>query len=125
MKHAINWFEIPVQDFIRAQSFYEQLFNATLTPQEPVGTESKMAFLPADLENGGIGGCIISGSGYQPSTAGALVYLNGGDNLSGPLERVEKAGGKVVMPKTSISQHGYMAQFIDSEGNKLALHSPN
>lgn len=123
MKNAINWFEIPVKDFARAQSFYEHLFNAPLTPQETVGTESRMAFLPADLENGGIGGCIISGPGYEPSETGALVYLNGGDDLSVTLERVEKAGGKVVMPKTSIGEHGYMAQFIDTEGNKLALHS--
>jgi predicted enzyme related to lactoylglutathione lyase len=125
MKNAINWFEIPVRDFARAQSFYEQLFNASLTPQETDETGSVMAFLPADLEDGGIGGCIISGPGYEPSETGALVYLNGGDDLSAPLERVKKAGGKVIMPKTSIGEHGYMAQFIDSEGNKLALHSQN
>ena len=125
MKNTVNWFEIPVRDFARAQSFYEQLFNVSLTPQEPDETGSVMAFLPADLENGGIGGCIISGPGYEPSEIGALVYLNGGDDLSVPLERVEKAGGKVIMPKTSIGSHGFMAQFIDNEGNKLALHSIN
>ncbi|WKN43080.1 VOC family protein [Tunicatimonas pelagia] len=125
MKHAINWFEIPVRDFARAQSFYQLLFNASLTPQEPDETGSTMAFLPADMEDGGIGGCIISGPEYEPSEAGALVYLNGGDNLSVPLSRVEQAGGKIVMPKTSIGEHGFMAQFIDTEGNKLAIHSIN
>lgn len=123
MKNAINWFEIPVQDFERAQSFYEHLFSATLTPQETDDSGCKMAFLPADLENEGIGGAIISGPGYEPSETGALIYLNGGDDLSTPLARVEPAGGKVVMPKTSIGPHGFMAQFIDTEGNKLALHS--
>lgn len=123
MKNAINWFEIPVRDFKRAQLFYEHLLDATLTPQETNDSECKMAFLPADLENDGIGGAIISGSGYEPSETGALIYLNGGNDLSTPLARVEPAGGKVVMPKTSIGSHGFMAQFIDTEGNKLALHS--
>ncbi|MEM8965580.1 MAG: VOC family protein [Bacteroidota bacterium] len=125
MKNSINWFEIPVRDLDRAQSFYEQLFDAPLTPKEPDETGSTMIFFPADLENGGIGGCIISGPGYEPSEKGALVYLNGGDDLSVPLSRVEKAGGKVIMPKTSIGPHGFMAQFIDTEGNKLALQSMN
>lgn len=83
----------------------------------------KSAFFPADLQNGGIGGCIIKGQGYEPTQNGALVYLNGGDDLSVPLSKVEKAGGKVLVPKTSLGPNGYMAQFTDTEGNKLAFHS--
>ena len=125
MKNAISWFEIPAQNFERAKSFYEQVLNATLTREEVEGQDDEMAFLPADLENGGIGGCIVSGKGYEPSESGALVYLNGGDDLSVPLARVEPAGGKVIMPKTAIGPHGFIAQFIDSEGNKVAFHSDN
>ncbi|MBI5139209.1 VOC family protein, partial [Candidatus Nomurabacteria bacterium] len=84
----------------------------------------KSAFLPADLEKGGIGGCIIQGKGYEPSMSGSLIYLNAGEDLSVPLARVEKAGGKILLPKTSIGPHGFMAHFKDTEGNKVAFHSP-
>jgi uncharacterized protein len=82
----------------------------------------KSAFFPADLQNG-IGGCIVHAEGYEPSVKGALIYLNGGDDLSTPLSQVEAAGGKILLPKTAIGQHGFMAHFVDTEGNKLALHS--
>jgi predicted enzyme related to lactoylglutathione lyase len=73
----------------------------------------------------GVGGGIVQGAGFEPSSTGALVYLNGGDDLSGALSRVEAAGGKIVLPKTSIGPNGFMAHFIDTEGNKVALHSMN
>lgn len=82
----------------------------------------KSAFFPADLQNG-IGGCIIEGQGYEPANKGSLVYLNGGDDLSVPLSKVEAAGGKILMPKTAIGPNGFMAHFNDTEGNKVAFHS--
>jgi predicted enzyme related to lactoylglutathione lyase len=121
MAHSINWFEIPVSDFQRGKAFYEKLFNTTLAPMENMGMKS--AFFPADLENNEIGGCIVEGQGYEPSSSGALVYLNGGDDLDTMLSRVEKAGGKILVPKTAIPPHGFMAHFEDSEGNKVGLHS--
>lgn len=121
MKNAINWFEIPVKDFNRAQKFYETVLGAKTQVMEAMGM--KMAFFPADLQGGGTGGGIIEGKGYEPSDKGSLVYLNGGDDLSVPLSRVEKAGGKIVLPKTSIGQNGFMAHFTDTEGNKVAFHS--
>jgi len=120
MKNAINWFEIPVENFDRAKKFYETVIGAEMSPMEMEGVKS--AFFPADNQNG-IGGCIIKADGYVPSEKGVLVYLNGGDDLAVPLSRVAKAGGKVVLPKTSIGQHGFMAYFIDSEGNRIAFHS--
>ena len=51
------------------------------------------------------------------------VYLNGGDDLNIPLGRVEAAGGKIIMPKTDIQENGFIAQFIDTEGNRVAFHS--
>ena len=84
--------------------------------------EYKNAMLPAQMPEG-IGGGIVQGPGFEPSDKGSLIYLNGGDDLSGPLSRVEAAGGKIVLPKTSIGPNGFMAHFIDTEGNKVALHS--
>jgi predicted enzyme related to lactoylglutathione lyase len=121
MTNSINWFEIPVTDFGRAKKFYETLFSAELQTMEAMGMT--MAFLPADLQSGGIGGGIVKGDGYEPSAKGSLVYLNGGDDLSAPLSRVEKAGGKIILPKTAIGKNGFMAHFTDTEGNKVGLHS--
>lgn len=122
MANAINWFEIPAQDFDRAKDFYSNVLAGELHVEEMMGT--KMAFLPTEGD-GAVGGAVCAGEMYKPSSDGAVVYLNGGDDLSTPLSRVEEAGGKVLMPKTKISDEiGYMAFFSDSEGNKLAFHSP-
>ena len=120
MKNAINWFEIPVKNFNKAKTFYETILGAEMQVMEMPGMKS--AFFPADLQNG-IGGCIMEGQGYEPSNKGSVIYLNGGDDLSVPLSKVEKAGGKIVMPKTAIGQNGFMAHFEDTEGNRVALHS--
>ena len=125
MKNAINWFEIPVKNFEKAKSFYEEVLGAEMQLMEMKEMGSTMAFLPFDMENGGIGGSIISGPGYEPSQKGALIYLNGGEDLSDPLSRVEKAGGKITVQKTSLGPNGFMAQFIDPEGNRMAFHSKN
>ena len=124
MKNAINWFEIPAKNLERAKKFYEEVFevNFEIMTMEEMGIS--MAFFPADWENG-TGGAIAFGPGYEPSEKGALVYLNGGEDLTNSLSKVENAGGKVIVPKTSLGEHGFMAQFIDSEGNRVAFHSTN
>ncbi|MEO6329073.1 MAG: VOC family protein [Ginsengibacter sp.] len=121
MAHAINWFEIPVKNFDQAKTFYETILSATMQPMEAMGMKS--AFFPADLQGGEIGGCIIEGQGYEPSNKGSVVYLNGGDDLSGILSKIEQAGGKIILPKTGIGPNGFMAYFEDCEGNKVGLHS--
>ena len=122
MKNAINWFEIPVNNFDRAKKFYEQIMNGEI--QVIPHPELKYGMLPADMQNG-IGGGIVEGPGFEPSDKGSLIYLNGGDDLSIPLAKVEMAGGEVLMPKTAIGANGFMAHFKDTEGNKVALHSMN
>ncbi|MCI5084261.1 MAG: VOC family protein [Saprospiraceae bacterium] len=120
MANAINWFEIPAANFERAKSFYSKIMDAEL-PVETI-MEYHMAFLPAN--DGGVGGAIVKGEGFEPSEKGSRIYLNGGDDLNHVLNRVEGAGGKIVQPKVQISEEiGYMATFLDSEGNKIALHS--
>lgn len=121
MKNAINWFEIPVKDFDKAKKFYETILGADMQLMEAMGMKS--AFFPAEIETGGIGGCIIQGQGYEPSSKGSLVYLNGGDDLGVPLSKVEAAGGKIILPKTAIGPNGFMAHFTDTEGNKVGFHS--
>jgi predicted enzyme related to lactoylglutathione lyase len=80
-----------------------------------------MAFFPA---TDGIGGAIVKGPGSIPNDSGPLLYLNGGKDLNEILKKVPNAGGRIVLPKTLISDDaGYFAIFIDTEGNKLALHS--
>jgi uncharacterized protein len=78
--------------------------------------------LPADIQNGVDGG-IVQGEGFEPSTKGTIVYLNGGDDLSTALSKVENAGGKILMPKTSIGGNDFLAHFLDTESNRAALHS--
>ena len=121
MANVINWFEIPAKNFDRARTFYSKVLGGEIhTMDSPNGL--KMGFLPGSAPDA-VGGAIVNGEGYEPTTKGSLVYLNGGDDLSGPLSRVEKAGGKVLLPKTSIGENGFIAHFQDTEGNRVALHS--
>lgn len=123
MTNAINWFEIPVKDFQRAKKFYSSLLAEEVT-EMPTPDGTKYGILPYDMENKGVGGAIMEANDkFEPSTKGTTVYLNGGEDLSAPLSRVENSGGKIIMPKTAIGENGYMAQFIDTEGNRIALHS--
>lgn len=121
MKNSVNWFEIPAQDFDRAVRFYGAVLNAALR-HEPFNGEPQ-GILP--YSDPGVGGAIIKREGFIPAASGALVYLNAGDDLDGMLTRVEPAGGKVLMPKTSIGEPGYIAIIADTEGNRVGLHSPN
>jgi predicted enzyme related to lactoylglutathione lyase len=119
LKDYVSWFEIPAINFHRAVAFYSQIYDIAMETAE-TGAYA-MAFFPSAK---GIGGAVVTGPGCTPSDTGTLVYLNAGKNLEGVLSRVEPAGGRVVMGKTLINESaGYFALFVDSEGNKLALHS--
>lgn len=123
LQHAINWFEIPVSDFERAKRFYSAIFDYEM-PEFPMGENIRMGILLYNQESGGIGGAICQGEWYKSTGDGIKVYLNAGDDLSVVLNRVEGAGGKVTTPKTLITEElGYMAFFIDTEGNLIGLHS--
>lgn len=119
MSNAINWFEIPATNLKRAVKFYDEVLGAELQPMENNGV--KMAFFPAS--DNGVGGSVISRNDNKPNAEGTLVYLNAGDDLAIPLARVEKAGGKILMPKTSIGPNGFKAVILDTEGNRVAFHS--
>jgi predicted enzyme related to lactoylglutathione lyase len=122
LDNAITWFEIPVTDFERAKKFYSTIYDFDM-PEAQVGPV-RMGFLLYEQQPQRVGGAICFGQGYTPSSQGTLPYLNGGSDLNIVLDRIEKAGGKVVIPKTFIApEHGYFARFIDTEGNLVALHS--
>jgi predicted enzyme related to lactoylglutathione lyase len=124
MKHAISWFEIPANDLDRAQKFYETILEIKMIPMEM--DHFKMRMFPIDNPMEGIGGALVHVIDFYKTSAtdGVLVYLNANPDVQPILDRIEKAGGKIVVPKTQISpDYGYMAVFIDSEGNRLALHS--
>ncbi len=120
-KGYVSWFEIPAIDFRQAVDFYQHIFGVTL--QENRTDANAMALFPTTT---GVGGAVIAGPGSVPSDTGPLIYLNGGNDLSEVLDKVEEAGGRIIMQKTLISEDsGYFAIFIDSQGNKLALYSKN
>lgn len=119
LRHYVSWFEIPALNLLRAVGFYNFIYDIEMETVEASGYS--MALFPAD---NGIGGAIVVGIGSIPSETGTLVYLNGGKDLSPVLSRVEEGGGRIVLEKTLISEDdGYFALFIDTEGNKMALHS--
>jgi uncharacterized protein len=122
MKNLINWFELPATDFNRAVSFYKAILGIEIHVTEMLGM--KMGLFPSDGKN--VSGAIVKGNDYEPSKEGALVYLNGGNNLQPLLDKVNANKGMVIVPKTQISpEMGYFGMFIDTEGNKIAVHSPN
>ena len=112
------WFEIPVLNMDRAVLFYNTIFG--LKMKSFAHNEFAMALFP---EKSKISGALITGPGCIPSESGTLVYLNCKD-IDTTLAKIEYAGGRIVLGKTLINEvSGYFALFIDSEGNKLALHS--
>lgn len=123
MEHAVSWFEIPASDINRAKAFYETILDTNLIVLD-MGDEFKMAMFPGD-ETSVSGALVYNESWYRPSnTHGPLVYLNANPDLQTVQNRIEAAGGTVTIPKRQISpDHGYMAVFEDSEGNRIALHS--
>ena len=123
MTNAISWFEIPSTDLDRAAKFYETIFGVTLNQLDTPGI--KMRMFPLDDMMTGVGGAIVHSSFHKPSSAdGPLIYLNGNPDVQNVLNKVEAAGGSIMVPKTEISpEYGHMAVIIDTEGNRIALHS--
>lgn len=123
MKNAISWFEIPATDLDRATKFYETIFGIKLNPLDLPNIKMRM-FQLEDMM--GVGGALVDSGGFhKPSlTDGPLIYLNGNPDVQVVLDKVEAAGGKIMVPKTEISpDYGYMSVIIDTEGNRIGLHS--
>lgn len=125
MTNAISWFEIPTHDLDRAQKFYETIFDFKMFPLEMPGF--LMRLFPIEDPQNQIGGALVSTEPgfYTPSeTHGPLIYLNANPDVNTILSRVATAGGKVLVEKTKISdEYGFMGVFVDSEGNRIGIHS--
>ena len=120
MSNTIHWIEIPTNNIERAATFYNTVLDIDMKVKEAMGM--KTAFFPHTAETQ-TGGCLMQGPNYEPTDKGTIIYLNGGEDLQPALERVAKAVGKIILPKTSLGQNGFMAHFLDTEGNKMGLYS--
>lgn len=118
--NPVTWFEIPVNNLQRATAFYEHVLGVSLAQNE-MGP-MKMAWFPIAQGAAGAAGTLIKADGFTPSHAGSLVYFSVAD-INGTLKEIEVKGGKTLMPKMDIGEHGFVAHFEDCEGNRVALHS--
>lgn len=123
-RNVVGWFEIPVNDMERAIQFYQDVFRFEFDRHKLDNLD--MAWFPMlDEKMGSPGTLIYNPEFYKPSQDGVLVYFTSpSGDCENELKKVESAGGKVIIEKRMISeQHGYMGALIDSEGNRIAIHS--
>lgn len=122
MIHAATWFEIPSADFDRACTFYEKALDITLHKMDMGGPT--IGIFAGDPE--GVGGHINPPcEDNAPSSHGSIIYLNAEGKLDATLARIAELGNTIVLPKTDLGGPGFIALFIDSEGNKVGLHAMN
>ncbi len=119
MANQVVWVDIPVVDLERASRFYSAVLGSPVTKQEFQG--SAFGLLPG--YNTDVSGCLFTKLGEKPSDHGPLLYLNAQGRLDEAIAAVEPNGGKVLSPREPIGPHGFRAIILDSEGNRLALHS--
>lgn len=119
-RHQIVWFDIPVRDIDRAVRFYSAVLGTPLK-KEQAGPGAAVAVLPRS--EGSIGGSLIQNMDAKPSDSGPLLYLNTEGRLDEAVAAVESHGGRVLVEKHSIAPFGFRAVVLDSEGNRVALHS--
>ena len=96
--NALNWFEIPVTDTPRAKKFYETIFDIKMETNEMMGME--MTSFPYDMQSnsGRVSGALVKGPMHKPAMDGAVVYLNANPAIQSVVDKIEKAGGKILMP---------------------------
>jgi predicted enzyme related to lactoylglutathione lyase len=120
--NTLSWFEIPVKDMDRAKEFYETILEIKMQDLPEILEIKKVAF-PA---NGRVCGVLAKSPMHKPSLDGSLIYLSANPAIQPVIDRIEKAGGKILLPKTEMgSELGFMAYMIDTEGNAVALHAQN
>lgn len=119
MKNKVQWFEIATADLERAKSFYEKVFDLEFQYIEMPDSKMYMFGVPDMI---GSAGCLVHSEDNKPSTDGSIIYFSCED-VATQAARVEEAGGKLIVPKTDIGEFGFFAMFIDTEGNRLGLHS--
>lgn len=124
---VITWFEIPVLDTARAKKFYETILDIDMRTQVFPETDEELTFFPSlpgviQAGSGRVSGALVRNDRSKPSMEGTTVYLNAYPVLQTVIDKIEAAGGKVILPRTEIPA-GYISVFIDTEGNKVAIHA--
>jgi uncharacterized protein len=117
--NPVVYFEIPVTDIDRAIKFYTSVFNFTF--EKEVIDKNEMALFPFIDEHMGISGALAKGEIYKPTKHGVVIYFKT-ENIDATLKLVTELSGKILYPKTSTGDLGFVAEFEDSEGNRIALH---
>jgi predicted enzyme related to lactoylglutathione lyase len=123
MSHTFVWVDIPVADLDRAIAFYSAVLGAKVGKEGGPG----FSFGLFPHANDDVAGCLYAPAGVddnQPSRQGPLVYLNATGRLDAAIAAVEGGGGKVLQAKHQIGPYGWRALILDTEGNRVALHSP-
>jgi len=122
MNSFISMFEIPATDVSRAIRFYENIFGISIEHMKI--PEMEMGVFP--YEDQVVTGIITKGEDYVPSSNGVTLYFDGGDDLQIILDKIEANGGKIIVSKTPHADaSGFFALFLDTEGNRIGLNSPN
>ena len=117
--NPVMFFEIPAIDLERAKTFYKAVFNVSFEDASIDGNE--MSFFSFDSELKGISGALAKGETYKPTKEGVIIYFHS-KNIDETLDKVIQENGTIFYPKTSIGAMGYVAEFIDCEGNRIAIH---
>ncbi|PPK88451.1 hypothetical protein CLV84_1418 [Neolewinella xylanilytica] len=124
VQNPVVWFEIYVDDMARAKAFYEQVFQYELSEMHAPGDEPiQMMSFPSDMDSvGAASGALVKMAGFPAGGSSTILYFYSADcSVEGA--RVEGAGGKLLRPKTSIGEYGYMVLAEDTEGNTFGIHS--
>ncbi len=127
--NAVTWFEIPVIDTSRAKKFYETILDMVMQTQYMEETKEEVTFFPFTpniprATSGRVSGVLVKNERVRPSGTGITVYLNANPKIKTVLDKIEHAGGKIIMPDKKIAV-GHVAIFIDTEGNRVGLYSEN
>jgi uncharacterized protein len=118
MHNRAVWFDIPVADLDRAAAFYRAVLDVKVHKEQ----FDNFSFCVLDHHDGN-GGCLVPNAQEVSGNAGILVYMNVDGRIRDALAQAAKAGGKVLEPIRGIGPHGFRAVVLDSEGNRIALHS--
>ena len=120
--NPVIWFEIPVTDIVRAKEFYEKVFDFKLESHD--FDTMKMAWFPMSKDAPGAAGSLVQEDSYAPSLTetGVIIYFSVED-IEAILEKASGNGGEILQPKLAIGEYGFIGHFIDSEGNRIGLHS--
>ena len=119
MNNPVQWFEIATTDLERAKDFYAKIFHLEFQLIEM--PDSKM-YMFGEPDKVGSSGSLVQSVDNQPGAEGTILYFEC-DDVAVEAARIEEAGGKLLIPKTGIGEFGFFAHFLDTEGNRIGLHS--